>query len=93
VTVVEGLAAMLDDRLALLTDSTDGMLTQRSESLQDEIDRLADEVESYDKRLELRRERMVQEFAAMEAAIAALQQQGDYVTEALTNLSGGKSDD
>jgi len=91
VTVTRGLAVTLEDRLGLLTDSVDGLLTQRSESLQDEVDRLAEEVEAYDKRLELRRERMVQQFAAMEAAMAGLQTQGEYVSQALSSLSWGGS--
>lgn len=91
VTITEGVAALLDDELASLTNSVDGLLTQRSDAMQDEIDRIAEDIESYEARLETRRERMLAEFAAMETAIAELNSQAEYVNQTLANVQWSSS--
>jgi len=91
VTVTEGIAALLDDELASLTNSVDGLLTQRSDAMQDEIDRLAEDIESYEARLDKRRERMLAEFAAMETAIAEINSQAEYVSQTLANVQWSSS--
>lgn len=71
----QGVAGILEELANSYTNSLDGIITNRTNSLRDQIDLQEDRIEAFDIRLENRREVLSREFLAMERAIGALQTQ------------------
>ena len=70
-----GLAGQLQRLVDSMTNSIDGLLTQKDQTLDAQIDLQEDRIERIDRQLASRRAVLEQEFIAMEQAIASLQQQ------------------
>lgn len=86
VTVIEGIGTRLSDYLKFLTDSVDGRVTTRTDTLTRHINELEEDINDMERRLEEKRIDLLEEFAALEASLASLSSQGEFLIEQLANL-------
>ncbi len=70
-----GFGDLFDQLLKKLTNSIDGVTTVADRAFQDKLDGLKERLDRYDQRLEAKRLRYQNQFAAMESALARLQSQ------------------
>ncbi len=83
-SVKVGLAARLDEELDAITNSADGVLTRRRNTIQDRVDLFNSRAADMQKLLDLKEARLNAQFQAMESALASLQGQ----QAALGSLAG-----
>ncbi len=86
VTVVQGIATRLSNYLGFLTDSVDGRLTARTDTLTRHIDELDQDIDAMGERLEDKRIKLLEDFARLEASLASLTSQGEFLVQQLANL-------
>lgn len=86
VTVIDGMAARLTDLLGFLTDPIDGRVTARTDTLTRHIDELDSDIQDMNDRLDEKRNDLLDQFAQLEASLAELSSQGEYLTQQLANL-------
>ena len=86
VTLIDGIAARVSDRLKALTDSSFGRLANRTNTLTRQIDDLDAEIERMEELLEEKRLSLLDKFARLEASLALLNSQGDFLVQQLANL-------
>ncbi|WP_425838991.1 flagellar filament capping protein FliD [Microbacterium sp. PA5] len=84
-----GIAGRVQDVAAQYSDKYDGLLTARITGQQDEVSRIADQLERWDVRLDQRRATLERTYAAMETMLSRLQSQSSYLTSQLDGLSSG----
>lgn len=84
VVATRGFGEMFDHLLEGLTNSIDGVVTLADRSFRDQIESANKRIADFDVRLEAKRKRLQAQFAAMEAALAKMQGQGN----ALASLAG-----
>ncbi len=87
VKVTKGIASLERDALDRMTDTEKGDVKTRKDAVSDNIERLRERVDRMEARLEIRRQRLLAEFRAMEEAIANLQSQQDLLAQALGGLA------
>ena len=75
--------------LAQLTDPADGTVARLGNSLQRLIDDIARNVDRKTEQLDLRRQRLVRQYAALESTLGRLQSQGAFLTAQINSISGG----
>ncbi len=75
VKYVKGIASIISDQIDGFTDSVSGLFTSTDKSLQSTIDDLAKNIGSLQERLKTKEQELKVKFAAMETALAQLQQQ------------------
>lgn len=75
-----GIPARLGNLLDSYTDSIDGILTVKRNSIDDQISQQEDRIENLNLKLDNKRAQLEQEFLAMERAIADLQSQSSALT-------------
>ena len=68
-------------------DSGDGLLSQRTDSLNKQISKLERELDDLDVRMEKAYERYTRQFTAMDTLVAQMQSTSSYLTSQLANLS------
>ncbi|MBL7033876.1 MAG: flagellar filament capping protein FliD [Candidatus Delongbacteria bacterium] len=81
-----GVAPEIANRLAIITDSTDGTVTQQSDHIDTVIENLNEQIEDQEYRLALIREKYVRSFTNMELQLSRLQQQSSYLSSQLASL-------
>ncbi len=81
-----GAADTIENRLDSLTDTVDGLFSVERNSVQNTIDSLTSRVEQIDALLEVRHERLLQQFINMESVIGQLQSQQDALS-ALSSIA------
>jgi flagellar hook-associated protein 2 len=81
-----GTAELFDRVLYSITDSYDGYLAFKQDSLQDSIDSLGTRVDEMEARLNQKMERMINKFVAMETALSRIQSQSQWLAGQLNNL-------
>ncbi len=86
VTVIDGIAARLSDQLGFLTDPIDGRVTLRVDTFTRKIDELDADIEDMEQRLEEKRLDLIDQFARLEATLATMNSQGQFLIEQLANL-------
>jgi flagellar hook-associated protein 2 len=91
VSLSKGIGDLLNDLIAEITDSVDGVLTNETKSLSDQMGSIDDEIASLEEQLTMKEERLTQQFAAMESMLATLQAQSSYLTMQLASLLGTSS--
>lgn len=79
-TSTDGFAALVYDLTDDMTDFVDGRVTERQEGITDSIDRLEREIEKKEAELAAYEEQLRIQFAALEALLAGLKSQSDYLT-------------
>jgi len=85
--LVFGVARLLSDSLASITDSLDGTLKHRTEAIDDTIQNLDDRIADTQRRVEQYRTSLVRKFSALEGAMATLQSQGNFLSSQLAGLT------
>jgi len=88
VTFTSGLAQRFVALVEDATRSTTGLLTSAQEGAEDQIDRLQDQIEAWDTRLETYRETLTRQFTAMETALAKMQATLSIVSGLSVNMLG-----
>ncbi|MBW2102387.1 MAG: flagellar filament capping protein FliD [Deltaproteobacteria bacterium] len=84
VTVVIGAAEQFDRTLYNITDSLDGYLASKQESIQNTINNLDDQIDLMEDRLDRKMEVMVNQFIFMEQAMATMQNQSEWLSGQLS---------
>jgi flagellar hook-associated protein 2 len=86
VTVIDGIAARLSDQLDFLTDPVEGRITSRVDTFTRKIDELDADIADMEQRLDEKRQDLVEQFARLEAALATMTSQGDFLVQQLSKL-------
>ena len=86
VTLIDGMAANVADRLNALTDPLDGRVTNRASTITRKIEDLDAEVLRMEGLMEERRLSLLLDFARLEASLAQISSQGDLLIQQLANL-------
>ncbi|MHB1225490.1 MAG: flagellar filament capping protein FliD [Gemmatimonadaceae bacterium] len=85
-----GVGGMMTQVTDILTRSGDGTIASQLGSLDSSITGLARRADDATRMLEMRREAMTRQFAAMEAAIARIQSQGNWLTQQISALTASQ---
>jgi flagellar hook-associated protein 2 len=86
-----GIGARMADFLDSALDDTDGILTMRTDGIQDSIDDLNDKIERYNDRIDKIEERLNSQFTALESTISEWQSMSDYITQQFDALNSSDS--
>ena len=84
-----GVAELYDRTLFGITDSVDGYVTNKQESIQDEINRYTTQIDEMEARLARKQETMTNRFVAMEVAMQKIQSQSSWLTGQVEAASNG----
>ncbi|MHB8090684.1 MAG: flagellar filament capping protein FliD [Syntrophales bacterium] len=84
-----GVAELYDRALFNITDTIDGYLAFKQDSLQDSISGYETQIDEMEARLELKREQMINRFVQMELALQKIQSQSNWLAGQLTAASNG----
>lgn len=76
-----GVGAVLESTLEFLTNETDGLMTRRSDLLNDQVEDLNDRIASMDLLLAARRDQLERQFASLETVLAGLQDQQNALVQ------------
>lgn len=87
ITINKGIAAVLSDKVASATRSTNGTFDRRISSYKKQIELLQDRVDDIDARLAIRRETLLQQFYNMETTLSQLNSQSSYLSGQLTQIT------
>ena len=84
-----GIGEFMDRRLGFITDTSDGYVTYKQTSLGNSIDSLEDQISNMEAQLNLKMERLINEYVAMELALSNMQSQSDWIAGQISaSLSG-----
>lgn len=89
VNLTLGAGELFDRALYGITDSYDGYLSFKQDSIENTIDRLDTRVENMEDRINLKMEMMINRFVAMERAIQEIQNQSQWLGGQISTLSSG----
>ncbi len=81
-----GVAQRLDALIAAYVDSN-GLISSRTEGIQDSVEGINSAREALDRRLEQVERRLRSQFAALDTLVAQFRSTGDFLTQQLENLS------
>jgi len=88
VSLTRGVAGRMNNLLDAMTDITIGSMKTMQDGFQNQIDDIEDQIDWQEDMLEVRRNRLVQKFAAMESALRALQSQSSFLMAQLSGMPG-----
>jgi flagellar hook-associated protein 2 len=74
-----GVAELFDRALYHITDSVDGFVANKEETIQHTIDRLGGRIATMEERIDQRMTVLMNQFIAMEQAMSTLQSQSDWL--------------
>ena len=80
VTLTLGVAEQFDRKLFGITDSIDGYVSFKQDSLQNSIDSFETQIEQMEAFLDRKTETLINRFVAMELALSKIQSQSDWLT-------------
>ncbi|MBD7957445.1 flagellar filament capping protein FliD [Microbacterium sp. Sa4CUA7] len=89
--VFAGVAARVQQTTDQYSDKYDGLVTARITGQEGEVNRIADQLERWDVRLEMRRSTLERTYASLETMLSRLQSQSDYLTSQLNALNPSSS--
>ena len=84
----DGMAVRMDSYLDQLMQSNTGLIPRRLDLYDNQIEGLNDDIEDVQRKVEMTRERYVQQFAAMEEAISEMQSQQSWMMSQLQGMGG-----
>jgi flagellar hook-associated protein 2 len=87
----DGMAVRMDSYLDQLMQSNTGLIPRRLDFYDTRIDSLNDDIKDVERKVEMTRERYVEQFAAMESAISEMNQQMSWMQSQLSSLAGSTS--
>lgn len=82
----EGVITRLDGMLRLALQTGSGVVPETQEALNDRIKDIDRQIEAFERRLELRRQHLVQQFTALEKALSAMQSQSNWLAGQIQKL-------
>lgn len=86
-STLASMAQSLETNLSKMTDSIDGTVTLQTNSLQESIERIDDRIEGVNESIDAKMNRLTDQFIALDAALAQMQQQSEWLTTQLAGLS------
>jgi hypothetical protein len=89
ITLTIGTADLFDRTLFYITDSVDGYVTFKQESIQDRIDDFETQIEEMEARLDLKTEMLINKFVAMEKALSQIQTLSAWLSSQVKTLNSG----
>jgi flagellar hook-associated protein 2 len=87
----DGMAVKMDSYLDQLMQSNTDLIPRRLDFYDTRIESLNDDIEDVERRVEMTRERYVEQFTAMETAISEMNQQMSWMQSQLSSLGGSTS--
>lgn len=90
-TIISGLAARVAEVATGASDAVSGTLTQKITSHEGAVRDLGAQIHDWDRRLELRRATLQQQYAALEVALSRMQSQSAWLASQLASLGGGRA--
>ena len=84
-----GLGAVTKTMADRYTNSTDGILNSRRGGIEDNIERIDDQIANMELRIEARRKALIAQFTAMERVVSQLRQTGDFLNQQSLAAFGG----
>ncbi|MGM0445231.1 MAG: flagellar filament capping protein FliD [Bacillota bacterium] len=84
----DGMAVRMDSYLDQLMQTNTGLIPRRLDFYDNRIDNLNDDIEDVERKVEMTRERYVEQFSAMEEAISEMQSQQSWMMSQLQNMGG-----
>ena len=84
-----GAAEMFSRTLFDITDSVDGYVAFKQDSLQNSIDDFGTRIDEMEARLDKKTEMMINKFVAMEIALSKIQSQGQWLSGQIDAASSG----
>ena len=87
--LIYGIGRQLEDILSFITDSFDGTLTNREQSIDDTLESLDDQISTLERRVAQSRQNLVRKFASLEGSLATLQAEGNFLSQQLAGLAPG----
>jgi len=84
----DGMAVRMDSYLDQLMQTNTGLIPRRLDLYDDQIEDLNDDIEDVERRVEMTRERYVEQFTAMEEAISQMQSQQSWMMSQLQGMGG-----
>lgn len=88
-SIISDIAAKVGAVTEQYSDSIDGMLTLQIKSKQGQVRGLNDQIENWDRRLELRESNMKRQFSAMETLLSGVKSQSSWLAGQLGSLQRG----
>jgi len=85
----EGLGEVTKAMAERYTNSTDGILHSRRGGIEDNIERIDDQIANMELRLDARRQTLIAQFTAMERVVAQLRSTGDFLNQQTLAAYGG----
>ncbi|WP_018249191.1 flagellar filament capping protein FliD [Orenia marismortui] len=79
-TGVNGVMDRIEKNVELATDTFEGYVSGRIDTLERQVDYLDDDIADMERRLEIREENLRQQFTAMEQAMSQMQNQGSWLS-------------
>lgn len=86
-SIVGDLASRVQAVAETFSDSSTGSISQAIKSKESDIDGMNDQVDAWDRRIEMKRATLVRQFTAMETAMAQIQGQANWLASQLPGLS------
>jgi len=86
-SIVRGLATIVDKTLDNITKNADGTIARRTGALETQIDDLDDRIEYYMERLENRRMDLYEQYQKMESVLAEMQATSSYLNSQLASIN------
>jgi flagellar hook-associated protein 2 len=87
IKIFRGVATQAQNMVNSLTKDTDGTIARRTKALQTQVDDIKSQVDEMNAAMELKRQRLADEFTQMETLIGQLNSVSDYLTSAIASLS------
>jgi len=84
---VAAISARVETAVGVMNDRFDGLVTRRIEGQERRISDLGTQIESWDRRLDVRRSALERTYAALEVQLGALNSQGSWLGSQLAGLS------
>ena len=84
-----GVAELLNRQLGFITDTSDGYVTYKQTSLQNNINGFTTQIEQMEANLSQKQEMMINRFVVMETALSKIKSQSDWLASQITALNNG----
>jgi flagellar hook-associated protein 2 len=84
----KGIASLVDDKLSRYTDSYEGIIKVKTDSIQKTVENLAKQIDVLMAAQERKKASLYKQFQAMEEALANLQSQQQYLSAAFSGMAG-----
>jgi flagellar hook-associated protein 2 len=86
-----GVGEKMDRALFSMTDAFGGYITDKQESLKNQMDNIDQKIENLEKRISMKEEAMINKFVMMEKLLSQFQSQQSYLTSQINSLSSNSS--